>query len=94
MRIDTVREFITSLRNGPFTSVGSYPVYWLTADGATLSYAACKANCGQIARAIRDAKLGRWSDKQWLVVGSDVNWEDNTMTCDDTGERIESAYAG
>lgn len=102
MHIRTVREFIQSLRDGAYTSVGSYPKYWLAADGGTLSHAACKANCGRIARAIRgDAKRAdvdparfySWNEPQWRVVGCDVNWEDPAMFCDDSGERIPSAYA-
>ena len=84
----TVRQFILSLRGGPFTSVGSYPVFWLTHDGETLSHEACMANCGRIARAIRDNL-----NDGWRVVGCDANWEDPEMFCADTGKRIESAYA-
>ena len=29
----------------------------------------------------------------WRVVAEDVNWEDDTLFCDNCGERIESAYA-
>lgn len=102
MHIRTVREFIQSLRDGSHTSLGSYPKYWLAADGGELSYDACMANCGRIARAIRgDAKRAdvdparfySWDDTQWRVIGCDVNWEDRSMFCADTGERIESAYA-
>lgn len=97
----TVREFLASLREGPYTSLGSYPKFWLTDDGETLSYAACKANCGRIARAIRGDELradrdpARFysSEPGWRVVACDANWEDPHMYCADTGERIESAYA-
>lgn len=95
-----VHEFIESLRNGRYAD-GGYPKYWLTADGGTLSYAACLDNCGRIARAIRgdanraDRNPARFysSDAQWRVVACAINWEEPDMRCDDTGERIESAYA-
>lgn len=29
----------------------------------------------------------------WEVVACAVNWEDSELTCDHSGERIESAYA-
>ena len=29
---------------------------------------------------------------QWRIVASDVNWEDASLTCDNCGQRIESAY--
>jgi hypothetical protein len=96
----SVAWFLASLRDGAYAD-GGYPKYWLTADGGTLSYAACKANCARIARAIRgdasraDRDPARFysSDAQWRVVAVDINWEDASMFCDDTGERIPSAYA-
>ena len=88
----TVREFFASLREGKYSSVGSYPKFWLAADGGTLSYAACRENALQIGRAIRAGRGG--SDiEQWRVIGCNANWEDPDMTCAHTGERIESAYA-
>lgn len=84
----TVREFLQSLREGRFTSLGSYPKFWLASDGGVLSYEACRANCGRIARAIRDA-----SSDGWRVVACDINWEDPELYCDHTNERIASAYA-
>jgi hypothetical protein len=83
----SVAWFLWTLRDGKYAS-GSYPKFWLVSDGETLSYAACLANCGTIARAIRDG-----SRDGWRVVACDVNWEDPAMFCADTGERIESAYS-
>lgn len=89
----TVRDLMKSLRHGgPFTSVGCYPKFWLTADGGVLSYNAVCENLWQIARAVRDGKAGPESE-QWRVVACDINWEDPDMFCDHSGERIESAYA-
>lgn len=82
-----------TLAEGRYTSLGSYPKYWLTKDGGTLSYAAVRAELRQIMRAMRDAAHYRWTDEQWCVVACDVNWEDADLHCDHTGERIESAYA-
>jgi hypothetical protein len=82
-----VRQFLDSLREGPFSSVGSYPKYWVTADGCVLSYKACKENALQIARSIRQ-HLTRPGYDGWTVVGVDANWEDPAMYCDHTGERI------
>jgi hypothetical protein len=83
----TIREFLESLRDGKYAH-GGYPKFWLCSDGGELSYAACKANCGRIARAIRDQ-----DSSGWRVVACDVNWEDADMRCAHTNERIESAYA-
>ena len=84
----TVAWFLQSLRAGRYTSVGSYPLFWLASGGKTLSHDACKANAGRIARSIRDG-----SNDGWRVVACDVNWEDASMFCALTGERIESSYA-
>jgi hypothetical protein len=73
---------------GPYTSHGAYPLFWLTSDGATLSYRAVLDNLMQIARAVRDD-----SNCGWRVVACDVNYEDPDMYCEHSGDRIESAYA-
>lgn len=83
----TVAWFFGTLAT-KYTSVGCYPKFWLASDGETLSYEACLANAGRIARAIRDG-----SNDGWRVVACDVNWEDPDMRCADTDERIESASA-
>jgi hypothetical protein len=84
----TVKEFFASLREGRYTSLGSYPKFWVTSDGGVLSYQACLEECRQIGRAIRDNSSGGW-----CVVGCGINWEDPALYCDHTNERIESAYA-
>jgi len=87
--IVTIRDFGTALKNGPYTSVGSYPVFFTTDDGGTLSFATAWKERGNIADAIN----GRASGSGWRVVHVDVNWEDAELFDDHTGERIESAYA-
>ena len=91
--ITTPRDFFDSLRRGPYTSIGCYPVYWVCEDGGALSYEACMENAAQIGRAIRDSRKGCPDDKQWRVIHHEINWEDPDLTCDHTGKRIESAYA-
>lgn len=86
--IKTVRDFLNCLRQGKYTTVGSYPVFFLTDDGGALSYDCAFEEVFIIARAIRDESSGGWR-----VVAFDVNWEDPDLYCDHTGERIESAYA-
>jgi hypothetical protein len=84
----TLHDLIVSVREGAFTSIGCYPKFWTTADGSVLSYAACKENVWQIARAIRDN-----DNAPWRVTACGANWENPGLYCDHTGERIESAYA-
>lgn len=84
----SVAWLMGTLTSGRYTSHGSYPKYWLTSDGATLSYATVRDNIGAVARACRDG-----SNDGWRVVACDVNWEDRDMYCEHSGERIASAYA-
>ena len=76
----------TTIRN-PYAWPGGYPLYFITADGAALSIKAARDNFKAIVWAwMNDANDG------WLIEAYDVNWEDSDLTCDHTGEKIESAY--
>jgi hypothetical protein len=81
-------DFRRVLAEGKYTSVGSYPKYFVAADGGVLSVEAALENKRLVERAMRLPG----SDKQWQIIGCDVNWEDRDLYCDDTGKRIESAY--
>lgn len=85
----TLAEIKGYLRSGKFTSVGCYPLFFVTTDGAALSFEAIRANW----REIVSAHLQNDTRSGWHVAAVDINWEDNTLHCDHTGERIESAYA-
>jgi hypothetical protein len=87
--INTVQEFGAALKQGPYAWPGGYPLYFVTSDGGSLSFATAWNERASIARAIID------DDKSggWKVIGYDVNWEDADLTDDHTGNRIESAYA-
>jgi hypothetical protein len=90
MRIFTISDFRRAMRIGPYAWPGGYPLYFVTADGAALSFAAARAERRNILQAIA------WDDTNsgWRVIGMDVNWEDSELVCDHTGDRIESAYGG
>ena len=87
MRIQNVHDLMVALRQGTYTSVGSYPLFYLTADGGVLSPKSVRENLWTIARAVRDG-----FEKQWVVVACDVNWEDPALYDDHSGDRIEAAY--
>jgi hypothetical protein len=89
MQIKTVSDFRKAYKSGPYVWPGGYPLYFVTADGAALSWAAAKECRSQIVRAVGsdDTRSG------WRIIGADVNWEDASLYCDHTGERIPSAYA-
>lgn len=87
MQINSVSDFRRIYRQGPYAWPGGYPLYFITDDGAVISFHAAKYHRRDILEAIahklRDG---------WRVVAVDVNWEDETLTCDCTGEAIPSAY--
>lgn len=85
--IATSRQFLETLKNGPFTWPGFYPLFFITSDGAALSFEAARENAMQVARAIRQE-----SGCGWQVVACDVNWEDETLYCEHTNKKIKSAY--
>lgn len=86
-QITSVSEFFAALRAGRYTSVGSYPVFFVTHDGETISYPAARERAADEGRAIRDLDDSR-------IVAVEVNWESTDLVCCHSGEHIESAYAG
>ena len=84
----TLLEIKRALRSGPYAWPGGYPLYFITNDGAALSFKTVRAEWREIVSAhlANDRRCG------WLIVACDVNWEDDRLTDDHTGERIESAY--
>ena len=84
----TTKQIKQSLREGAFTSLGCYPKFFITSDGAALSHEAVRAEWRQVCDAVRNGFANGWQ-----VVAEDVNWEDPDLYCDHTGNRIESAYA-
>ncbi len=87
MQINTVHDFRRAIRNGAYAWPGGYPLYFVTSDGAALSFDAARANRRYILQSIAHR-----NDRAWRVIGVDVNWEDENLYCDDTGARIPSAY--
>lgn len=87
MKINSISDFRRVYRNGEYAWPGGYPLYFVTDDGAALSFKAVRGN----RRAILSS-IAHGSKDGWRVVGVDVNWEDEDLLCDHTGEKIPSAY--
>jgi hypothetical protein len=88
--INSISDFRAAVRYGPYAWPGGYPLYFITSDGAVLSFEAVKSERRNILEALRDnAKRSGWH-----VCAIEINWEDPELFCDHTGKRIESAYAG
>ena len=71
-----------------YTFPGGYPCYAVMADCMPLSHKAVKDNYRLIYRATQSPG----TDTQWELIGIDINWEDNDLYCEHTGDLIESAY--
>jgi hypothetical protein len=84
----TLAEIKSCLRDGAFAWPGGYPLYFVTSDGAALSFSSVRCSW----RCVVDAHLRRDKRCGWHIAGVDVNWEDGDLYCDQSGERIECAY--
>lgn len=84
----TTKQFKQALRDGPHAWPGGYPKFFVMSDGGALSFESAKKNARLIIQAIREK-----SRDGWRAVACEINWEDASLYCDDSGERIESAYA-
>ena len=82
---------VTDLRNvlnaGPYAWPGGYPVFFVTSDGAALSFESVSDEIESVTDSIEN-KI----DDGWRVIATDINYEDSNLFCDHSGERIESAY--
>lgn len=86
-RINSTLELRATLRAGAYAWPGGYPMFFITSDGAALSFESVRAEYAQCARSTRDkARDG------WQIVACDVNWENAELTCEHSGKPIESAY--
>ena len=83
--IEKVKNFIRQ----PYAWPGGYPLFAVCSDGGCLCKTCATDNFELIAQST--IHLDR---DGWQVAGIDVNWEDGELTCDNCGNRIESAYVG
>lgn len=88
MHIENIKHFNEVLDNGPYAWPGGYPIYFICADGAALSFEAALEN----ADLIRDAIAEKDNTSGWRVVACDINWEDEDLICAHTGKQIAPAY--
>lgn len=86
--IRTTKDLKERLRAGRYTSIGSYPLFFVTFDGAALSFETVRENLREVFSAIRDER-----NDGWRVCYCAVNWENPALFCEHSGKRIESAYA-
>lgn len=96
MIIKTVFDFNKAIGMGHHIKIGGYPTYFITADGAALSFQAAIDEQALIRDSIIDNPFNEdhfpVGTDGWRVVEMAVNWEDENLYCDHTGEKIETAY--
>lgn len=88
MEIKTVADLDDALERGPYAWPGGYPIYFITDDGGALAFKTVKDEYDLIRDAIEDDD----TSGGWRVVDVDINWEDERLFDDHTGDLIESAY--
>lgn len=68
-----------------FTSLGCYPLFYMTADDGVL--------CPDCANRENGSKAAFYHrDKQWRLTHVDIYWEGAPMFCEHCNGEIESAY--
>lgn len=87
MMINNSKDLRTALRNGPYTWLGGYPLYFITHDGEALSFKAVRDEYRLVLRSVREK-----SNDGWRVIAVDVNYEDQDLYCAHTNEHIQAAY--
>ena len=83
----TTKDIKRLLRSGQYAWPGGYPMFFITIDGAALSFESVCENWPLVCDSVRHD-----SDDGWRVIAADINWEDPNLRCEDTGELIEWAY--
>lgn len=87
MNINSISDFRKAIRNGKYAWPGGYPCYFITSDGAALSFDAVKRELRNILESIASK-----ANDGWRIVALEINWEDASLYCEHTGQKIESAY--
>lgn len=70
-----------------FAWPGGYQLYYVCRDGGVLCPDCVNKEIDLISSALEDD-----FDKQWRVIGTDVNYEDNDLTCDHCNGLIPASY--
>jgi len=85
--LNTVADVKAALRAGEFAWPGGYQMFFITADGAPLSFQTVRAEFHHIVWDIRNK-----CSTGWRVCAVDINYEDGELFDAHTGERIPAAY--
>jgi hypothetical protein len=85
--INTSHDLRATLRAGKYTSLGSYPVFYITGDGESMCHDCVHFHYRDVSRAVREH-----SRNGWRVDACVVNWEETDMQCAHCNQLIPAAY--
>ncbi len=71
-----------------FAWPGGYPIFYVTQDNAPLCPKCANDNISLCACPAESQE----ADPQWRIIAADINYEDDSLYCDNCNQRIESAY--
>lgn len=88
MNLSNLRRLYRDTKTS-YSTVGDYPQFAYTADGAALCIPCMRAERSNVVAAVA------WQDEGsgWYIEGIAANWADPRLYCDHCAARIESAYA-
>jgi hypothetical protein len=78
-----------SLKEGLYTSIGSYPKFMVVGRVQCLCWDCVQENLEQI----RESVVSNDTKGDYYPLYIEVNWENPELYCDECSGRIESAYA-
>ena len=83
--INTTADLKATLRAGEYAWPGGYQMYFVTNDGYAVSFKGCLSDLETQLDAIKKRCLNR-------IVAVDINYEDDALFCDISGEPIPASY--
>lgn len=81
-------EIKRQLRDGEYAH-GGYPKFFITNDGASLSFEAVRKEWYNVCEA---HIISGYRNSGWYIEACDINWENTELYCVHTGKQIPSAY--
>jgi len=86
--IRVLADVKATLRAGANSTLGGYPIYFITHDGCSVSFDSVRENFHEVV----DAFKNDHRNVGWYIVGCQINYEDDYMVCEHSGERIPHAF--
>ena len=85
--IVSVSDLKSAIRYGCRDKHCGYPLYFVTSDGAAISFKTAREEFPLLCDSVRTGR-----NDGWRVIGVDVNYEDPDLFCAHSSEKIEPAY--